>query len=189
MAAAELRAWGVRAVVIGGSAGSIEVLRRVLPALARHVHVPVLVAMHVHRDALSNWSVVFPGCLVAEAEDKEPVVGGRAYLAPPNYHLLAGSDGLLSLSTEAPVHFSRPAIDVLFESAVWSYGRKLLGIMLSGANADGAAGLAAIHRAGGLCWVQDPRTAAAQMMPTAALQAVPTARVLTVDDMVASLVL
>ena len=95
---------------------------------------------------------------------------GHVYFAPPNYHLLVEADGGLALSADEPVNFSRPSIDVLFESLAHSFGRRALGILLSGANADGAAGLAAVKARGGLTWVQAPVTARVATMPEAALK-------------------
>jgi two-component system chemotaxis response regulator CheB len=118
---------------------------------------------------------------VKEAEDKEPVIGGVVYFAPSDYHLLVEADGALALSTDEPVNYSRPSIDVLFESAADAYGPALLGVILTGANHDGAAGLKAIMDAGGLAVVEDPVGAYASAMPLAALDTCPTARVMNVD--------
>jgi len=179
----ELNSHAPRAIVIGGSAGSIDALRTLVPALAGDV--PILVVVHIAADARGDWSKVFPSSklVLREAEDKEVAVPGTLFFAPPDYHLLVDAEGTLSLSVEPPVHHARPAIDVLFESAAWAYRERLLGIVLSGANADGADGLAAIHRAGGLCWVQSPASSPTPTMPRAALQAVPEARALTLDEM------
>ena len=169
--------------MIGGSAGSIDALRTLIPALAGDV--PILVVVHIAPDLRGDWSKVFPSSklVVREAEDKEVAVPGTLFFAPPDYHLLVDTEGTLSLSVEPPVHHARPAIDVLFESAAWAYRERLLGVVLSGANADGADGLAEIHRAGGLCWVQSPASSPTPTMPRAALQAVPEARALTLDEM------
>jgi two-component system, chemotaxis family, protein-glutamate methylesterase/glutaminase len=186
-ARAELSARAVHAVVIGGSAGGIDALRVVLPALSRARPVAVLVALHVTPDLRTDrWSLVFSGCEwpVREAEDKERAQPGTVYVAPADYHLLVDRSGTLSLSADPGVNHSRPSIDVLLESAAWAFGPKVLGIVLSGANADGAEGLREIYAAGGLCWVQSPDDSAATLMPRAALQAVPSARILTVAEMV-----
>ncbi len=182
----EVRKRGPRAIAIGGSAGSIEALRVLLPELPGGVRMPVLVALHIAAATKGDrWPLVFPTCQVSvqEAEDKEIAEPGRVYIAPPDYHLLVDSAGCLSLSTDPPVHLSRPSIDVLLQSAAWAYADRLLGIVLSGANADGADGLLEIHRCGGLCWVQSPDEAVAPAMPRAALQAVPSARTLTLREM------
>lgn len=181
----DLRRHGLRALVIGGSAGGIEALRNLLTALPPSLEVPVLVVLHIGGDARWTWPAIFPGSPVPvrEAEDKETATPGVVYLAPPDYHLLVDSDGVLSLSLDEPVHLSRPSIDVLFESASWAMGENVLGILLTGANADGAAGLATIHRGGGSCWVQTPETAAMPTMPRAGLAAVPDARSLSLVQM------
>ncbi len=119
---------------------------------------------------------------VREAEDKEPVQEGTVYFAPPDYHLLVELDRRLSLSSEEPVQFCRPAIDVLFESAAEAYGPELVGVVLTGANADGAKGLRAICEAGGVAVVQRPSSALSPTMPEAALAACPTARVLGLSE-------
>jgi two-component system, chemotaxis family, protein-glutamate methylesterase/glutaminase len=180
----ELRARPPDAIVIGGSAGGVDALRALLPALPAGLAVPVLLVVHVAAETKTLWSVVFRGTQleVREAEDKDMAEPGTIYVAPPNYHLLVGG-GRLSLSLDARVQFARPSIDVLFESAAHAYADRLLGIVLSGANADGANGLAQIARAGGHTWVQSPETAAAAYMPESALGAVPNARVLGVDGM------
>ena len=106
---------------------------------------------------------------VCEPDAGEPIVGGRVYIAPPDYHMLVDADASVALSIEAPVRFSRPSIDVLMESAAAVYGPRLLGVLLSGANDDGARGLAAIRAAGGTTWAQTPESAIAPQMPEAAI--------------------
>ena len=116
---------------------------------------------------------------VKEAEDKEPLVGGVIYFAPSDYHLLIEADGALALSTDEAVNYSRPSIDVLFESAADTYGPRLVGVILTGANHDGAAGLKAVIEAGGAAIVEDPAEAYASAMPEAALEACPSAKTMT----------
>jgi len=117
------------------------------------------------------------------AEDKEPIAGGTIYFAAPDYHLLVGSDRTFALSQDDPVHFSRPAIDVLFESAAEAYGAGVLGVILSGASADGARGLRAVADAGGLAVVQSLESSEMTAMPAAALQAVPGSIVMSVESL------
>jgi two-component system chemotaxis response regulator CheB len=165
-----------RAVVMGASAGAIEVLQAILPALPADFPAPVLVVVHVPPDRKSMIAQVLqPHCALAlrEAEDKEPALPGTVYFAPPDYHLLVERDGLLSLSSEEPALFSRPSIDVLFETAADAYRAAAAAVVLSGASADGAKGAARIARAGGAVFVQAPETAAASAMPLAALAACP----------------
>lgn len=160
------------AIVIGGSAGAIDALSTILPALQAQTRVAVLVTLHLPRDAPSLLPEIFrPRCALrtAEAQDKEPIEAGTVYFAPPDYHLLVDAGPRLALSVDEPVHFSRPSIDVLFESAADIYGERLIGMLLSGANQDGARGMAAIGAAGGLAIVQAPTSAAMSTMPQAAL--------------------
>jgi two-component system, chemotaxis family, protein-glutamate methylesterase/glutaminase len=164
------------AVVIGASAGGVEALGALLPAFHRDAGVAVFVVVHLPRERPSRLTEIFaPKCslTVVEADDKEPISPGTIYFAPPDYHLLIDIGPQIALSSDEPVHYSRPSIDVLFESAADIYRQRLLGIVLTGANDDGAAGLAAVARAGGQTLVQDPQTASATAMPLAALKAVP----------------
>jgi two-component system chemotaxis response regulator CheB len=171
----------VAAVVIGCSAGGVEALSALLPAFDATCGVPVLVVVHLPRERPSRLVDVFQNkcqLAVGEADDKQPIVAGHLYFAPPDYHLLVDEGPRLALSVDELVHFSRPAIDVLFESAADAYGADLLAIVLSGANEDGARGLAAVERAGGLTLVQEPASAVASAMPKAALAAARSSRVL-----------
>ena len=171
------------AIVIGASAGGVEALAALLPSLAAGSRVPVFVVLHQPRHRPSLIVDIFsPRCQVPvrEAEDKEPVQPGAVYFAPPDYHLLIdrGERGMqLALSTDAPILFSRPSVDALFESAADAYGSRVLGVILTGASRDGAAGLAAIGRAGGGTVVQDPATALVPLMPEAAAATWPGAEV------------
>lgn len=156
---------GYDAVVVGGSAGAVEALAVLLPALPATLRAPVLVVVHLPRDRRSLLPAIFAGrCALAlqEAQDKEPIAAGTVYFCPTDYHLLVDPGPRLALSVDAPVHFSRPSIDVLFESAADQYGERLVGVLLSGANEDGARGLAV---------VQDPATAPMPAMPAAAVLA------------------
>ena len=175
----------IDAVVIGASADGVEALSTILPALRADAAAATMVVLHIPRERPSLLPEIFSAkCAqpVREAQDKEPVQPGTICFAPPDYHLLVDTtpDGpQLAMSNEEPVNFSRPAIDVLFESAADCYGERLLGIVLTGGNADGAAGLQAIRAAGGLAVVQDPREAQAPYMPEQALEAGPVDYVLT----------
>ena len=185
-AAPTLQRARVRAIAIGASAGAVEALSIVLPALRAGLAVPVLVVVHVPRERPSLLATIFEPKIalgVREAIDKEPVEPGTVVFAPPDYHLLVdrGRDGApptLALSADAPVNHSRPSIDVLFESAAHVYGEGLLAIVLTGASADGAAGLAAAHAAGATTVVQSPASAVSAAMPQAALERVDATHVL-----------
>ena len=180
----------VAAIAIGGSAGAVEALLVLLPALQPDCGIPIFIVTHLPRERPSLLPTIFSGkCAlrVMEAQDKQPIEAGSAYFAPPDYHLLVDLDEentpTLALSADELVHFSRPSVDILFESAADLYGSALLGIVLSGANEDGAAGLAAIAAAGGTTLVQDPKGAVARAMPAAALRAAPRSTVLNVASM------
>jgi two-component system chemotaxis response regulator CheB len=167
-----LRAHDPRVVAVGASAGAVDALLHLLPQLPATLPAAVLVVVHVPRDRASALPALFASrssMRVVEAEDKVDAEAGAVYFAPPGYHLLVERDGRLALSNDEPVNLSRPSIDVLFESAAFSFGRRTLGIVLSGANADGARGLALIRERGGLGWVQDPATAQIGVMPEAAI--------------------
>lgn len=169
------------AVVIGGSAGSLEALSAILPELPGDFPLPILVVVHLPADKKSMLPEVLQNkcrLRVVEAQDKEPIEAGTVYFAPPDYHLLVEADRHVALSYDEPLLFSRPSIDVLFESAADAYGAGLVGIILSGANSDGADGLAAVVAEGGGAVVQSPENAYASAMPLAALDRCPTAGVL-----------
>ncbi len=174
----------IRAVAIGGSAGSVQALSRILPALPAGFPLPVFVVVHVPPDRGNALVPLFQSkCRVAvkEAEDKEPAQGGVVYFAPSDYHLLIEADGSLSLSSDEPVNHSRPSIDVLFESAADAFGPALAGVILTGANHDGARGLTAVAHLGGVAIVEHPGSAYSPTMPAAALAACPSASAMKLD--------
>jgi two-component system, chemotaxis family, protein-glutamate methylesterase/glutaminase len=170
---------GCDLVVVGTSWGGLDVLRRVLPALPPELDAAVVIAQHrgpgSHPTAFRDLLGAVTRMNVREAGDKDALRAGTVYVAPPDYHLLVDGDGL-SLSTDEPVLYARPSIDVLFESAAESYRERCVGVVLTGANADGAKGLARIAELGGAAIVQDPEEAQRAEMPRAALAAVPDAR-------------
>jgi two-component system chemotaxis response regulator CheB len=182
---AELESRALAIIAIGGSAGGIETLRVILRALPAAFPVPLVVVLHIGAGTKAAWSHVFADCVlpVHEVEDKLVVTPAAVYVAPPDYHLLVDGNGELVLSVDPAVQLSRPSIDVLLESVAFSFGARALGIVLSGANSDGAAGLLALRRAGGLVWVQAPESAPVPAMPRAALDAVPDAHVMTPELM------
>jgi two-component system, chemotaxis family, protein-glutamate methylesterase/glutaminase len=175
----------IEAVVVGASAGGIQALSVLLPALPPSLRAPVFVVLHLPRDRRSVLAEIFGrkcAVPVREAEDKEMVAAGTIYFAPNNYHLLVDPGPQLALSADDPVHHSRPSVDVLFESAVDIYKDRLLGIILTGANEDGAVGLAAVHDAGGVTVVQKPDTATAPLMILSALKLRPADAILTLEE-------
>jgi two-component system, chemotaxis family, protein-glutamate methylesterase/glutaminase len=173
-------------IVVGASWGGLHAVGRLLETLPAELDVPIAIAQHRGPDPratslaeLLEKSAARP---VRDATDKEPVERGVVYLAPPDYHLLV-EPGRFSLSTDARVNFARPSVDVLFQTAADAYGPTAIGIILTGANEDGAAGLARIKEAGGVAIVQDPRTAERAQMPEAALEATSADVVLPLDEM------
>jgi two-component system chemotaxis response regulator CheB len=176
----------IDAVAIGASAGGVEVLSVLLSSLPASCRASFFIVMHIPRERPSMLPQVFGArCAlpVREAEDKEPVQPGTVYFAPPDYHLLLDRGPTLALSSDEPVHFSRPSIDVLFDSAADIYDSRLLGLILTGANQDGAEGLAAVGRAGGRTVVQEPGGAAVPFLPEAALQEGPVDFVLSLAQL------
>jgi two-component system chemotaxis response regulator CheB len=171
-------------IVVGASAGAVEALLAILPKLPADYPLPLALVVHVPpgRESLLP-ELLGSRCAiqVKEAEDKEHYHPGVLYLAPPDYHLLLERGGYFSLSNDEPVMFSRPSIDVLFESAANAWGSRVVGVVLTGANEDGARGLEAICACGGLGLVQDPTQAEAPRMPAAASAACPAACVASLE--------
>jgi len=161
------------AVVVGASAGGLVALSKILERLPADFALPILLAQHIHAsdegrlarhlDASSTLTVVEPF-------DKEPIQPGHVYVAPANYHMLVEQNGTIALSVDPRVNWSRPSIDVLFESAAHAWGARLIAIMLSGANQDGADGMREIKARGGLLVAQDPAGAEHPVMPQAAIE-------------------
>ena len=181
MTAQESPRASVEAIVIGGSAGALLHVKAILSALPPQPALPLLVVLHLRDDRKSLLADVLASATplpVREAEDKEPLVNGHVYVAPPGYHMLVEDERSLALSLEPPEHYSRPSIDVLFDSAARVFGARLVGVLLSGASSDGAEGVLAIERAGGRAIVQDPDSASHRTMPEAALSLCPHAAVL-----------
>jgi len=180
----------IEAVVVGVSAGGLYALKKLLPALPSTFSRPMLVVQHMspHSD---NYMVRMLNDLsqiaIKEADEKEPVLPGTVYFAPPDYHLLVEADYTLSLSMEEKVNYSRPSIDVLFETAADVYGSHLLGIILTGANADGANGLLAVKKKGGYTVVQNPDDAESPAMPKAAIERTKPHKILTLNEIIALL--
>jgi len=160
------------AVVIGASAGGVKALMDVLPVLPHGYRLPIIVVLHVRSGYPNQLAELFRQKLaipVREAGDKDRIIPGTLYVAPASYHLLVENDRSFSLSCDAPLHFVRPAIDITMETAADAYGARLAGILLTGANDDGAAGMAAIGEMGGLTVVQDPAEAEIDIMPLGAI--------------------
>lgn len=170
-------------VVLGTSWGGLAAARTIVRALPAGFELPVILVQHRHRDSdamLARFLQDHTPLRVCEPDDKQPIEGQSVYVAPANYHLLVDR-GQFTLSVDDPVRYSRPSIDMAFASAADAYGRRAVGVVLTGANADGAEGLKRLFTAGGLAVVQDPATAEVDTMPLAALRWVPRARVLPLD--------
>jgi len=160
-------------VVVGTSLGGLEALHVLLTALPKNFPASMAVVQHRHKSAentLSFFLQQHSALPLKEPEDKEVIVPGYVYLAPADYHLLV-EPGSFALSTEAPVEYARPSIDVLFESAADAYTKRVIGVILTGSNQDGAQGLAKIKARGGFAVVQEPATAFSRSMPEAAIAA------------------
>ena len=163
------------AVVVGASAGGTYALQQILTRLPANFPLPIIIAQHLH--PLQNGMAIIHyndtgTIIIKDADEKESIRPGFVYFAPPNYHLLIEADHTFSLTIDPKANYSRPSIDVLFESAANVYGSHLVAIILTGANNDGAEGLRLIKAKGGLVIVQDPQSAEFSLMPEAALQAV-----------------
>jgi two-component system chemotaxis response regulator CheB len=175
---------GYEIVVIGASYGGLSALQAMLPELAPEFPLPVVIAQHRKRDGddgLCEFLRRRSRLPLTEPNDKDAVEGGRIYLAPRDYHLLI-ERSIFALSTESPVGFARPSIDVLFESAAEAYQKRAIGVILTGANRDGARGLAKIKSFGGLTIVEDPQSAESRSMPDAAIASTTVDRILPLKE-------
>ncbi|HEY3254048.1 MAG TPA: chemotaxis protein CheB [Polyangiaceae bacterium] len=161
-----------QALVMGASSGAVEALGQLLPVVPEAARIPIVVVVHLPPNRPSLLAEVFGArcrARVREPEDKEPMTAGSIWFAPANYHLLLEADRSFALSIDPPVNFSRPSIDVLFESAADAFGESLCCVVLTGANDDGAYGASEVRRRGGLVIAQEPSTAEAKEMPSAAI--------------------
>lgn len=175
-----------QAVVMGGSSGSFVALQKILSALPKAFPLPIIVVQHLSPDSGSLATSGFYKSLqipFKEAEDKEPICPGIVYFGPPNYHLLVEADRTMSLSVDEKENYSRPSVDVLFETAAVAYGPDLVGVILTGANSDGAIGLERIHKEGGFTIVQDPKSAEASEMPASAIKRVAPDLIFSLEEM------
>ena len=172
-------------VVVGASWGGLEAVSALLAGLPGELRTPIAVAQHRSPDStpllLERLLEPHARRTVCEAADKQRIEPGTVYLAPPAYHLLVEGDHF-TLTTDAPVRYARPSIDVLFESAADAFGPTVVAVILTGANDDGAAGLAAVKRRGGVAIVQEPEGAERRAMPDAALAAVRPDAILPLDE-------
>lgn len=180
---------GYDLVVVGASWGGLDALRTLVTGLPASFPMAVTLVQHRHKDSdqlLNTLLQEYSSLPVCEVEDKMPLEKGRIYVAPADYHTLV-EPGHFSLSTEGPVRFSRPSIDVTFHSAADSYGHRAVGVVFTGANEDGTEGLRRISERGGLVVVQDPATAESPVMPSSAVASIPRAKVMSMTEIPAFL--
>ena len=171
-------------VVVGASAGGFRALEKILRALPANFSLPIVAVQHRSKESTDAYADVIGGTTplpVQDADDDSPLSAPGVYIAPPDYHVLV-EPGRLALSTDDPVSYSRPSIDVLFESAADAYGPGVVAVLLTGANQDGARGLARVKEAGGFVIVQDPHTAESPEMPAAGIAHAPVDRVLPLEQ-------
>lgn len=172
-------------IVVGSSAGGIESLTQIIVSLPAKFLQTIVIVQHISHDAkrsLANHFASIAHVPVREVEDKEPIERGVVYFAPTNYHLLVSNAGVFNLNIDPPVSFSRPSIDVLFQSAAEVYQQRLMGVILTGTNHDGAEGLKEIRKHGGLAIVQNPSDARYPTMPQTALDVADPQLVMTLDE-------
>jgi two-component system chemotaxis response regulator CheB len=163
----------IKAIVIGASYGGLEAIKFILNELPRKFKTPLIIVLHIGNNNINTFLSLLnrnENLTVKEAEEKEIIKAKTIYFAPPNYHLQVEDESSLSLSTAEKVNFSRPSIDVLFETAAWTFKQQLIGILLTGSNSDGAEGLKTIKKFGGTTIVENPETAYAKTMPQSAIK-------------------
>ena len=180
-----------KAIVIGTSYGGLEALKVILPKFGEGFPLPVIVVLHIGDQANENFLNYMNSLCqlqVKEAESNEKIQKGFIYFAPPNYHLLIESDFTFSLTIDKKHNYSRPSIDILFESAAWAYTNSLIGVVLTGANSDGAVGLKLIKEFGGMTIVQCPESALSPVMPQAAIKMVKPEFKLKLEDIAGKLI-
>jgi two-component system chemotaxis response regulator CheB len=176
-----------KAIIIGGSAGSFQVVTKIIATLPKNYPLPVFLCLHRLKHIRSGFVEALSikaQMSIEEPNDKDPIKHGRIYLAPANYHMYVELGNKFALSTEEPVNHSRPSIDLSFESVAYNYNKKAIGIILSGANRDGAMGLKAIKNAGGVAIVQDPKECQVPTMTSASISATKVDYILKTEEII-----
>lgn len=176
-----------KAVVVGLSSGGMGALKELFAGLPKNFSLPVIVVQHISPRSDGEWIEIMDqkyAIRIKEAEEKEKIRSGTVYLAPPNYHLLVEKNETFSLSIDERVSYARPAIDVLFDTAVEAYKEKLVGIVMTGSNHDGAMGLKKINRCGGLSIVQNPQSAFSSYMPQEAIRSCAPDHILDLEEII-----
>lgn len=179
------------AIVIGVSSGGLSVMKIMFALLPKDFRTPIIIVQHISAHSDNQWIRLLnekSNLYLKEADEKEKIESGKVYIAPANYHLMVEMDKTCSLTIDERVNFARPSIDVLFESAAEVYKNKLIGVILTGSNADGTAGLKKIKEYGGLTIAQDPKTAESAYMPASAIAAVQVDYVLPLEGIIKLLI-
>ena len=179
------------AIVIGVSSGGMNAMKVMFSLLPKDFNTPVIIVQHIGAHSDSLWIKLLndkSNLPIKEADEKEKIENGKVYFAPPNYHLLIEKDRTLSLTVDERVNYSRPSIDVLFESAAEAYADKLIGVILTGSNNDGTNGIKRVKECGGLAIVQNPETAESAYMPKSAIAAIKPDYILSLEEITALLI-
>lgn len=174
-------------IVMGASSGGLDTYSKIFAALPKDFKIPIMLIQHVSplsESVLPEILNKITALKVKEAEMGDIIMPGHIYTAPPGYHVLIDTDNTVSLSVDDPIHYARPSIDVTFESAAAIYGDRLVGVILTGANDDGAHGLLKIKQCNGLTLIQDPCTAIAKVMPEAAKKLTKTTKCYSIEDLI-----
>jgi two-component system chemotaxis response regulator CheB len=175
------------AIVIGVSSGGMNAMKVIFSRLPKNFKTPVIIVQHIGKQSNNKWIELInitSNIFIKEADEKEKITRGIAYIAPPDYHLLIEKTKTFSLSVDERVNFARPSIDVFFESAAEAYKRKLIGVILTGSSSDGTKGLKRIKECGGVTIVQDPATAESEYMPASAIEAMQVDYVLPLEEII-----
>jgi two-component system chemotaxis response regulator CheB len=175
------------AVVIGASSGGMNAIKVIFSLLPKNFKTPIIIVQHIGAQSNNKWIELVNGIsniCIKEADEKEKISHGLAYIAPPNYHLLIEKNKTFSLTVDERVNFARPSIDVLFESAAEAFKSKMIGVILTGSNTDGTKGLKRIKEYGGVTIVQDPSTAESEYMPASAIAAMQVDYILPLDRII-----
>jgi len=179
------------AIVIGVSSGGMNALKFIFSKLPVDFRIPIIIVQHMSARSDSEWIKLLndkSNLAIKEADEKEKVESGHVYIAPANYHLLIENDKTFSLTIDERVNFARPSIDVLFESAAEAYKNKLIGIVLTGSNNDGAKGIKRIKESGGMVIIQDPETAESPNMPASAINVIQPDYILSLEKIIEFLI-
>jgi two-component system chemotaxis response regulator CheB len=175
------------AIVVGVSSGGMNAMKVMFSLLPKDFNTPVIIVQHIGAHSDSRWIKLLndiSNLPLKEADEKERIESGKVYFAPPNYHLLIEKDRTFSLTVDERVNYSRPSIDVLFESAAEAYADKLIGVILTGSNNDGTNGIKRVKECGGLAIIQNPETSESAYMPKSAIAAIKPDYVLSLEDII-----